>query len=90
MTRDNIEDCAYLSCFIREILRWDSPLQRPFNLHAYEDVQLSNLTIKKGTEISYNIHAIHKNPKEWISPHEFIPDRFDPESPYFKQPSRKP
>ena len=36
-----------------------------------------------------NIIYIHHNSKEWQSPLEFIPERFDPESPYFLRPDGK-
>lgn len=34
-----------------------------------------------------SVGAIHRNPDEWQSPTEFIPDRFDPKSKYFLTPS---
>ena len=33
--------------------------------------------------------GIHHNTKEWQSPEEFLPERFDPESPLFLTPSGK-
>mmetsp|Transcript_25635 Transcript_25635/g.19393 ORF Transcript_25635/g.19393 Transcript_25635/m.19393 type:complete len:94 (-) Transcript_25635:94-375(-) len=34
-----------------------------------------------------DIYALQRNEKEWIDPNEFIPERFDPNSNYFKTPS---
>ena len=42
--------------------------------------------ILKGTDIKYNMAAIHVNEKQWQFPKDFIPERFDPESPLFKKP----
>lgn len=48
------------------------------------DVTLANkLTIKKGDQVRVLHFAIMKNPKEWQRPTEFLPDRFNPESPLF-------
>ena len=33
--------------------------------------------------------ALHHNPDEWIEPKKFIPERFDPSSPYYLTPSGK-
>jgi len=32
---------------------------------------------------------LHWNTKEWIEPSKYIPERFDPESPYYLTPSGK-
>ena len=32
---------------------------------------------------------MHKNPKEWQRPEEFLPDRFDPNSPLYLTPGGK-
>lgn len=45
--------------------------------------------IKKGTDMTILIHNIHHNKKYWIDPEKFIPERFDPESKYYKQPDGK-
>lgn len=37
-----------------------------------------------------NFDAIHKDPKEWIEPDRYNPDRFDPESEYYSRPDGKP
>jgi cytochrome P450 len=33
-----------------------------------------------------DIHQLHHNPDEWREPSKFIPERFDPSSPYFLTP----
>ena len=34
-----------------------------------------------------NIEAMHHDPEQWQSPEKFMPDRFDPQSPWFKKPN---
>ena len=33
------------------------------------------------------MHHLCNNPKEWIQPDRFLPERFDPDSPYYKTPN---
>ena len=33
-----------------------------------------------------DIYHLHNNPDEWITPDQYIPERFDPESPYYLTP----
>ena len=33
-----------------------------------------------------DIYALQHNPEEWIEPEKFIPERFDPASPYYLTP----
>jgi cytochrome P450 len=33
-----------------------------------------------------NMEALHHDPDQWREPSIFCPDRFDPESPWFKKP----
>ena len=54
------------------------------------DVTLGNkLQLKKGDTILVLHWAMHRNPKEWQRPHEYLPDRFDPNSPLYFTPSGK-
>lgn len=36
--------------------------------------------------VQVSIYHLHHNPEQWQEPEEFIPERFDTESPYFKTP----
>ena len=47
------------------------------------------LTVKKGDRVKVLNWALHSNPAEWQRPHEFLPERFDPESPLYLTPSGK-
>ena len=55
-----------------------------------EEVRLGNkLTLKKGDCIRVLHWALHRNPNEWQRPNEFLPERFDPNSPLYLTPSGK-
>ena len=90
MTFEVIDSIDYLTYFAREVLRYDSTAPSCMNLLAYQDVNLKDFTIKKGTDIQYNIYAIHRNPKQYQKPNEFLPERWDPENPLYLTPDGKP
>ena len=54
-----------------------------------EDTDISGFKIKKGDPIIIALNPLHHNPKEWIDHEKFIPERFDPASPYFLTPAGK-
>jgi len=51
-----------------------------------ETVQCEKLKIRKGDMITINISGICNDQDEWREPEKFIPERFDPQSPYFLTP----
>ena len=54
-----------------------------------EDCAISGINIKKGDAIIIGVNPLHHNPKEWIDHDKYIPERFDPSSPFFLTPSGK-
>ena len=55
-----------------------------------EDVNLAGkFTVKAGDRIRVLNWGLHKNSAEWQRPHEFLPERFDTESPLYLTPSGK-
>lgn len=87
LNKDTIEEFEYLVWFIKECQRMENSSSGTLNYRCYEDLELDGVKIKAGTDILYNIHGIHHHKDQWIDPHKFIPERFNPESKYFKTPS---
>ena len=54
-----------------------------------EDTEVCGIKLMKGDPIIIGINPIHHNPKEWIDHDKFIPERFDPSSPYYLTPAGK-
>ena len=52
-----------------------------------ENVQCGPLKLGKGHPFSISMYHLHNNPDEWIEPEKFIPERFDPSSPYYFTPA---
>ena len=89
VTVDNCFDLEYLNMVIQEGLRFQGP--GGINPVIFnEDVRLANkITVKAGTRIRVLNWALHKNSAEWQRPHEFLPDRFNSESPLYLTPDGK-
>ena len=89
VTIDNCLELDYLSMVVNEGLRFQGPNNvSPFVFS--QDVTLANkLTLKKGDRVRVLNWALHKHSGEWHRPHEFLPDRFDPQSPLYLTPAGK-
>lgn len=88
ITRDNLKELEYLNFVVKEALRLSSPIYgKP--LKATEDMELDGLKLKKGTYVYPNNAVIGVSQNIWKDPLEFIPERFDPDSEYFKLPDGK-
>ena len=85
-----IYDCNYLSYVVAETLRLDASVPFSSRLTITEDVTLEcGYKLKQGHSFAIHIHYLHHNPSQWITPEEFIPERFDPTSPYYLTPDGK-
>jgi len=86
VTHESLHDLEYLSYVVKEALRLSTPIYgKP--MKATEDITLeSGFTVRKGTVVYPNNAIIGVSENIWENPLEFIPERFDPESPHFKLP----
>lgn len=72
---------------IKETLRLDNPAVNTFGYETFHNVEICGVPIPKGTLIRFDLFAAHLNPIEWQRPKEFIPERFDPTSEFYKKPN---
>lgn len=86
LTRENLKDMEYLNLVVKEALRLSSSLfGKP--MKANQDVKLDDgFVVKKDTIIYPNNGIIGVSENIWKNPLEFVPERFDPESEYFRLP----
>jgi flavonoid 3'-monooxygenase len=75
---DDIPNLPYLQAVIKETFRLhpSTPLSLPRT--AAESCEIFGYHIPKGSTLLVNVWAIARDPKEWINPLEFKPERFLP------------
>ncbi|ESO89799.1 hypothetical protein LOTGIDRAFT_218629 [Lottia gigantea] len=76
---ENITKLKYLQQVIDETLRLFPALIRTVRYCA-EDIDINGTFIAKGTEISFPVFAIQRDPDFWENPDVFDPERFSPEN----------
>jgi cholesterol 24(S)-hydroxylase len=83
---DNINSLDYLTYVIKETLRLDGPAMESLKYKTYEDVVICGVPIPKGVSCGIHFYTDHFDDREYKNVHEFIPERFDPESDYYLKP----
>jgi len=86
LSYEKIQNLDYTSMCLKEALRIDPPAsnipyvtKKSFNFHG--------VRFFKGMGFKAHIPCLHNDPLVWHSPREFIPERFDSASVYYKTPS---
>lgn len=88
---EKIDQMDYLNNCLKEGMRLDPPGVDSLGYEAVEDVEICGVPFKKGQYMKINLYASNHSPVEHQKPHDYIPERFDPESEYFTKPgSNKP
>ena len=90
LSLDDIELFEYTKRCSYESMRINPPTGVNFSALFSQKTRVGGVDFNPDTAFFVNIEAIHHDPKEWISPEKFDPDRFDPKSPMFKRPDGRP
>ncbi|KAK8992038.1 hypothetical protein V6N11_044930 [Hibiscus sabdariffa] len=78
---EDIPKMEYLRCVVKETLRLHPPaVFIPRRTRANASGKLGGYDIPPSTEVLINVWAIHRDPKWWEKPDEFIPERFEENS----------
>ena len=90
LTLDDVELFEYTKRCAYESMRINPPAPSTFPSMFSKKTKIGEVEFTTDTSFFINIQAIHNDPKVWISPEVFNPDRFDPKSPMCKRPDGKP
>nr|GMD75963.1 cytochrome P450 CYP82D47-like [Ipomoea batatas] len=66
----------YLQAVVKETLRLHPPGPLSIPHEAAEDCTINGYHIQKGTRVIPNLAKIQRDPKVWVNPNEFRPERF--------------
>ena len=87
LTADEVENFTYLRYCWYEAMRLEPPTPVSINGVFIKPTVIGGVTFDPETTFSTNFNAIHRDPKEWIDPDKFIPERFDLSHPMSKRPN---
>ena len=86
VTTTSIQNLDFIEWCMKEALRKDTPAQTTAHFEVLEDIKAGPYHFKKGDLVMPALFALHHNSKYWQRPYEFLPDRFNPDSPLFLTP----
>ena len=86
----------YLASVFYETMRIEPPVAMANGQYSTEDIVITQgpggkkFTLKKGQPFFIMMYEMHHDPEVWKEPSKFVPDRFNRDSDWFKQPDGKP
>jgi cytochrome P450 len=86
LTYEKAEEFEYLRYCYNEALRIECPVSMTFFQSFSKTLEIEGVTIRKDENWAIFPDVIHKDPEQWQKPEEYIPERFNPDSPLFKRP----
>ena len=87
MNYEDVENLEYVKMCYQESMRIEAPAAGTSTSMFSKDVNINGVDFKTGEAFYVMIYFVHTDPAQWQEPKKFIPERFDPDSPYFKTPS---
>jgi len=72
---EQLQKMTYTNAVLNESMRLFPPAWIT-DRENVEDDNLAGYQIKKGTLIGVSFYELHRNPKYWVDPEKFIPERF--------------
>ncbi|KIW32629.1 uncharacterized protein PV07_04160 [Cladophialophora immunda] len=75
-TYEAVKDNAYLNALMQETLRWRPVAPGGIPHTLIQDDSYEGYFLPKGTMLFANAWTIHRDPAEYMSPDEFVPDRW--------------
>ncbi|XP_015118370.1 cytochrome P450 4C1 [Diachasma alloeum] len=79
VTETEIGKLKYLEMIIRETIRL-FPVGAVIGRKTTGELKLATCTVPKDCSLFVLLYALHRDPKYWMNPEKFDPDRFSPEN----------
>ena len=70
-----------------ETLRLEPPVIFSSLMVVNDPIEINGIRIEKKDNILVNFQQLHHDPEQWQQHEKFIPERFDPKSPYYLKPN---
>lgn len=86
-TYEKVQELTYFSYVFNETLRLEPPVIFSGVNKVTEEITIDGLKIAPTDNIIVSLHQLHHDSEQWIEHDRFIPERFDPNSPYYLTPS---
>ena len=86
LTMDDVENFDFVRRCWNESMRLQPPAPGSSTNCFSKTIKIKGVDFTPKTGFVLNFDAIHKDPKEWIDPLTFNPDRFDPTSKMYLRP----
>ncbi|CAI2365091.1 unnamed protein product [Moneuplotes crassus] len=83
--REKLQDCTYLSCFIKEVMRVDPTVIETFIYVTNKETKICNVPIPKGFQIRLDMMTSNYDSDKWLYPEKFIPERHDFDSEFYQK-----
>ena len=77
VTEDDLASVKYLKLVIMETLRLHPVVPLLLPRECRETCEVMGYDVPKGTTVFVNVWAISRDPKYWVDPEEFKPERFE-------------
>ncbi|KAF6142393.1 hypothetical protein GIB67_033820 [Kingdonia uniflora] len=77
LDESDMANLPYLHCIVAETLRMYPPGPLLIPHESSEECVVQGYTIPSGTMLLVNLWAIHNDPKLWVEPNKFRPERFE-------------
>ncbi|XP_077231421.1 xanthotoxin 5-hydroxylase CYP82C2-like [Tasmannia lanceolata] len=72
----DIKNLPYFQAIVKEMFRLSPPTPAILTHEANEECQVGGLHVPRGTQVIVNVWKLQRDPRVWLDPLEFKPERF--------------